>query len=114
MNISQGPSQPPKQQPERLPGSVQITAADFNGHTFDGSPFDGDAPWLKTAVENGTLKIADVTDRDYAVFDVWTAKGTVRAFPGDQIVLEADGFLRVHPHPESLSDWARFPKEAAR
>ena len=93
-----------------IPGAVKITSADFNGHSFDGSPFRGDAVWIESAIKSGAITIADVTDRDYAVFDVRTAEGVVRVFPGDQITLESDGRLRVHAHPESLSDWARTPK----
>ena len=100
----------PSRQPAAIPGAITVTSADWNGHSFDGSPFRGDAPWLQDAISSGALEIADVTDRDYAVFDVVTRDGVIRAFPGDQITLERDGFLCVHPHPESLSDPARLPR----
>lgn len=97
-------------QPADIPGALKIINTDWNGRDFDGSPFRGSPVWLSDAISSGTISIADVTDRDYAVFDVLTADGVVRAFPGDQITLEADGFLRIHPHPASLSDRARFPR----
>lgn len=100
----------PSRQPADIPGAVKIINTDWNGQTFDGSPFRGAPDWLSDAISSGAIKIADVTDRDYAVFDVVTKDGTIRAFPGDQITLEPDGFLRIHPHPESMSDRARLPK----
>lgn len=96
--------------PADIPGALKIINTDWNGRTFDGSPFRGEPAWLQDVITSGAINISDVTDRDYAVFDVVTAGGVVRAFPGDQITLESDGFLRIHPHPESLSDPARLPR----
>lgn len=108
---SAGPATPSRQ-PAAIPGAVRVTAADFNGHSFDGSPFKGDADWLMPAIAARTIAVADVTDRDYAVFDVLTADGIVRAFPGDQITMQPGELPVVHPHPESLSDPARIPRVA--
>lgn len=107
--MSSGPRTPSKR-PADVPGSIRIINTDWNGRTFDGSPFRGEPDWMPDAISSGAIKVSDVGDRDYAVFDVLTEEGVVRAFPGDQITLEPNGFLRIHPHPENLSDPARLPK----
>jgi hypothetical protein len=71
--------------------AVRITAADFNGQSFDGSPFvfDGDKEpeWLFEAIRNNQIVIDRSGARDYARF---TVKGDddndVVVGPGDYIV----------------------------
>lgn len=76
---------------------VQITAADFNGQTWDSSPFRPGPPWLLEAVEARLLQPHTRGDTDYARWDVTTRKGVVDAGPGDWVVLCADGSLSVEP-----------------
>lgn len=74
--------------------SVTVTAADFNGSSFDGSPFSSVPSWLLGAEKSGTLALYP-DDRDYALWKVRTASGDVIAEPGDQIVHEGNGVLSV-------------------
>lgn len=75
------------------PARVCVTAADFNGYDWDGSPFDHLPKWLEKALEQGIVSVAP-DDRDYAVWAVNTVTGVVRAEPGDTIV-NLGGFLGV-------------------
>lgn len=59
---------------------VQITAADYNGSSWDGSPFSSLPKWLQEAVEQGIVSI-EPSNTDYALWRVVTVVG-----PGDQIV----------------------------
>lgn len=74
---------------------VRITAADFNGETWDGSPFSDDPNWMLSAIEGGMVRPHTRGGTDYARFDVTTADGVVDAGPGDWIARDADGRLRV-------------------
>ncbi len=72
---------------------VRVTAADFNGHDWDGSPFDpAPAPdWFRAELGNA-VKLSDGNHcTDYAV---WSVNG-VEAWPGDYIVRADDGTLSV-------------------
>ena len=77
-----------------MPDSTRVTAADFNGSTWDGSPFDPMAPWIADAARAGRIK-AKGCDRDYAVFEVQTSNGMVVALPGDRIERALNGTLTV-------------------
>jgi hypothetical protein len=72
---------------------VRVTAADYNGSTWDGSPFDHIPRWLEVALRSGAIGIRQ-DDRDYALWTVETPSGTKVAEPGDDIVC-ADGHLDV-------------------
>ncbi len=60
--------------------AVQVTAADYNGKTWDGSPFSALPEWLQEAVEQGIVSV-EPSSTDYARWRVITVVG-----PGDQIV----------------------------
>lgn len=79
-----------------LVDAVQITAADFNGRTWDGSPFkleNGEVPeWLGMALDNGDIKVHP-DDRDYAMWAIQTLEGTMIAGPGDYIIRGIKGEL---------------------
>lgn len=78
--------------------AVQVTAADFNGVDFDGSPFSEIPQWLVDALENGMVAVEPDT-RDYAMWRVgtledgpsWQAKHI--ASPGDWIIRGIKGEL---------------------
>lgn len=74
--------------------SVTVTAADFNGESFDGCPFSSLPSWLLGAEKHGTLALHP-DDRDYALWKVRTASGDVIVEPGDYIVHEGNGILSV-------------------
>lgn len=63
---------------------VTVTNADFNGSSWDGCPFSSVPDWLKDAVAHDLISVHP-DDLDYAVWDVQTENGNVRALPGDQI-----------------------------
>lgn len=70
---------------------VRVTAADFNGHDWDGSPFDpAPAPeWLLPAIIAGDITVSNNGHcTDYAV---WSVKGAGEAWPGDTIIRNVDG-----------------------
>jgi hypothetical protein len=94
--------------------SVQITAADFNGHSFDGSPFTSLPDWLKQAIDSEEVAIHP-DDRDYALWSVNTPKGKMIAEPGDSIIRTTKGlFVRKDPsnlpHVRESRDWVIPPK----
>lgn len=85
--------------------TVRVTAADYNGERWDGSPFDSLPQWLHDAVLHGRVEVKG-DDRDYALWSVLTAEGRVIAEPDDSIEPLNDGSLVVHkfvpapnPHP---------------
>ncbi len=59
---------------------VKITAADYNGKSWDGSPFSSLPEWLEEAVEQGLVSV-EPSNTDYAMWRVTTVMG-----PGDRIV----------------------------
>lgn len=78
--------------------AVQITNADFNGSTFDGSPFSETPDWLETALQSGVVSIYR-DDRDYARWQIKTLEdgpsGEAKhvADPGDWIIKGVVGEL---------------------
>lgn len=73
----------------REPDRVRVTAADFNGETWDGSPFTPPAPrWLLNAVGLGKISVNMDDATDYAKWNVWTPTGNVVAGPGDVIGID--------------------------
>ena len=104
MNDAQSFQVPEKPRPPEPPlpegaDCVRVTGADFNGHSFDGSPFNpAPAPnWILDAIMNHQIVIHPA-DTDYAQFDVVTPDGIMRATCDDRIVRLADGNLRVFKH----------------
>lgn len=74
--------------------AIQITAADWNGSTWEGSPFKGDIPvWLVEALQAGTLMPQARRGTDYAEWDIVTLEGTMTATPGDWIIRGVRGEL---------------------
>jgi len=85
---------------------VRVTAADYNGDSWDGCPFDRTPAWLFAAVEDKTIDIKP-DDRDYALWSVLTPQGRVIAEPDDSIERLSDGSFMVHKfvaHPKPSSD----------
>jgi hypothetical protein len=85
---------------------VRITAVDFNGKEFDGSPFKFDSDetpqWLKLAILDKQITIASSRSTDYAEFEIITAYGNVVAGPGDIISQRDNGTLEVYFHSTNL------------
>lgn len=90
MPESAKPSVPHRPPPPVPPNAVRVMAADFNGRTFDGCPFSDAPEWILTAIKTGAIALMNA-DLDYALWRV----GEVIAVPGDLIMREADGTLRV-------------------
>jgi hypothetical protein len=85
---------------------VRITAADYNGRDWDGSPFKWSSPeiapkWLTDALLAGDLLPDTPNHTDYAEWRVKTPGGEVLASPGDSIVRHEDGTLRVRRYRPS-------------
>lgn len=72
--------------------AVRVTAADWNGDSFDGSPFSEAPEWVRVAMVQDVL-VPISQDTDYAVWDVRTNHGVTRAEPGDWIIRQVDGEL---------------------
>jgi len=49
-----------------VPDAVMVLAADFNGETWDGFPFDADPPWLRSALACGEIRAVTPGCTDYA------------------------------------------------
>lgn len=79
--------------------AVQVTAADFNGSSFDGSPFSDAPDWIRVAMAQDAL-VPVGQDTDYAAWDVRTNHGVVRAEPGDWILRQVDG--EIYPCKDSV------------
>jgi len=93
---------------EGMSDIVTVTNADFNGSSWDGCPFSEIPGWLKDAIAHDLISVHP-DDLDYAVWDVQTKSGNVRALPGDQIkFVGEDGPFEVievaekHRHPSRL------------
>lgn len=74
--------------------AVRITAADFNGKSWDGSPF-GEVPapkWLVEALTSGIVTV-EPSDTDYALWRITTLEGVMTAGPGDWIIQGIKGEL---------------------
>ena len=76
--------------------AVRITAADYNGRTWNGSPFalpGGELPkWLDMALQDGTLNVHP-SGTNYAMWAIRTTEGTMIAGPGDWIIRGLQGEL---------------------
>ena len=69
--------------------AVKVTAADFNGINWDGSPFSALPEWLREAIEQGIVSV-EPSNTDYARWRVVTVAG-----PGDKIVKKSLASSRV-------------------
>ena len=93
---------PPRERREVIiPNAVRVTAADFNGSSFDGSPFNHVPPWLKEAEDAGLLSLYASTT-DYAMWLVGEDKR--KTGPGDWIVRSPKG--EVFSFGET--DWSSY------
>lgn len=75
--------------------AVRVTAADFNGSSWDGCPFSAVPKWLADAVDSKQVRPVTPGSTDYAEWEVDTAKGTILAGPGDWIAVAYRGRLIV-------------------
>jgi hypothetical protein len=79
--------------------AVKVTAADWNGESFDGSPFSEIPKWLYEAFHNGTLSVLNEGGTDYARWVIKTLEdgpnGEAKhiADPGDWIIRGIQGEL---------------------
>jgi hypothetical protein len=80
---------------------VYVTAADFNGVSWDGSPFKLPIPdWLLPAILLKQIVPDTRGHADYTEFNVNTPDGPMRAGPGDYIARQADGTFIVMKYYE--------------
>lgn len=82
---------------------VRVTAADFNGRDWDGSPFDpAPAPdWLMVAIKAGDITVSPSHCTDYAV---WLVRDAGEAWPGDFIKPNDDGTFSIERLPSNPDD----------
>jgi hypothetical protein len=79
--------------------AVQITAADFNGRTWDGAPFNDDPAWLMEAIRSGEIAPVTHNHTDYAEWEIRTledgndGRALHVATPGDWIIRGVKGEL---------------------
>lgn len=89
---------------DRVELAVRITAADFNGESWDGSPFSVLPGWLHDAIQLGAVTPHTRGHTDYAEWDVvlGSGKGVISAGPGDWIIRRANGDLSVVPEQDAF------------
>lgn len=81
---------------------VTITAADFNGETWDGCPFSVMPQWLHDAIAAKQIVPYLGRGTDYTDWKVTTSSGDIIAQPGDVIMKTEKGFaVLFHPSHES-------------
>lgn len=79
--------------------AVQVRATDFNGQTWDGSPFSETPPWLTSAIQSGAVVPVTPGETDYSEWEIKTLEdgkdGRAKhvASPGDWIVRGIKGEL---------------------
>ncbi len=104
------------QTPRWLMLCIGVTAADYNGREFDGSPFEDNPQWLKDAVQAGKVYVASSHETDYAVWGVKQSdEPDLQAWPGDQIAyFPGTGKLSVIKAPvfeaimRSFGQWEKY------
>jgi hypothetical protein len=79
--------------------AVRVTAADYNGKTWDGCPFSEVPEWLKNAIENGTITPIVRNATDYSEWKIKTLEGELIASPGDWIIKGKSKDQGVHFRP---------------
>lgn len=78
--------------------AVQVRATDFNGTSWDGSPFSELPGWLSHALAHGMISV-EPSDRDYALWRINTLEDGPEqqvahiAEPGDWIIRGIKGEL---------------------
>lgn len=80
---------------DRAEIAIQVRAADYNGDSFDGSPFSAMPDWLRAEIQCGRVEPHTRGHTDYAEWDVTTEAGPVTASPGDWIIRREKGDLSV-------------------
>lgn len=75
--------------------AVRVTAADYNGSTFDSNPFSDGTDWLQNALMTERITVYP-DDRDYACWKVLTPKGEIIAEPDDLILHQPGVGLTVY------------------
>ncbi len=91
---------------ERKPKNfgITVTAADFNGKTFDGAPLIRvgiSEEVFGSFLANDKISIKGGGGTDYALWNVQTPDGVVVAGPGDFIAVGDHNQLTVLQHPDS-------------
>ena len=75
---------------------VEITAADLNGQTWDGSPFNDYPDWLVDALNSKQISVYP-GDRDYALWKIRYSPNIYDEYviggPGDYIVKSPKGMI---------------------
>lgn len=76
---------------------AEVTAADFNGKSFDGSPFlitpySANSDFTQHII-SGDIKIDRMTCTDYAIWLIKTEKGVERVGPGDIVTKRNDKLI---------------------
>lgn len=98
--------------------AVRIVAADYNhrsANPFDGSPFSSVPGWLEELIRFETLKPVTPNGTDYAEWVLHTDAGTILGTPGDWIIRDHLGYIRIvsvkeavpHTHAEHLQHLTR-------
>lgn len=87
MTDSSAPIDPTKETTATAGERVTITAVDWNGTSFDGSPFEpAECAWILPFIQSGHVApYQDYGSRDYMIWSVLTPGGRLIAYPGDQI-----------------------------
>jgi hypothetical protein len=79
---------------------VTVTAADWNGRSFDGCPFSETPEWLMEAVTSGKINADTPNDTDYAEWWIDTPEGRRLASAGDIIHRNELGELTIEYGPD--------------
>jgi hypothetical protein len=90
----------PELQPKKMYDAVRVTAADYNGKTWDGGPFSAMPEWLEDALELGKIVPHTHGGTDYAQWWVYNRRSgeAWNATPGDWIVFSDDNLYVVKDH----------------
>jgi len=101
-SIESGPSRIPAYVPLEISDKrVRVTAADFNGETWDGSPFSHTPEWLLDALKALEIAVSSKSyGYDYAVWQIGDDPKCI-AMPGDVIVFGDDRKLTLDRHPSN-------------
>ena len=83
---------------------VTVTSVDWNGKSFDGSPFSDNPPWINDNLGKGYIgRVA--YEADYAIWAVHTQSGIVIAEPGDKISIDSMFGLTVSKKRNNILTW---------
>jgi len=84
---------------------VTVKATDFNGTSFDGSPFSSTPKWLQTLEDEGRLRVVqDGQCTDYANWEIKNGDVWEHATPGDRILNENGNIsvVKITKHQERI------------